>query len=128
MNGLKLVAKVDEGLGLVFGWGIVCQDGGRPYVDSQGDEVPDGAMLAATTDFMQHRRTAKVMHAGAAVGEIVHSFPLTTEIAKAMGIDPKGRSGWMIAMKPRSAEVLRKFRDGTYSGFSIGGERLEEAA
>ncbi len=127
-GSLALVAKVDDSLGLVFGWAIVCRDGGRPYVDLQGDHVPEPAMLAATTDFMLNSRAAKEMHAGAACGEIVHSFPLTTEIAAAMGIDARGRSGWMIAMKPNSAELLSKFRDGTYRGFSIGGEHLEEAA
>jgi hypothetical protein len=53
----------------------------------------------------------------------VHSFPLTAEIAKAMGVATK-KTGWMIAMAPDAA-MLQKFASGEYTGFSIGGEHLE---
>lgn len=114
------VAKVDEGLGLVFGWGIVCTEKGEDHYDLQGDHIPESVMVESTTDFMEHARVGKEMHRGAQIGSIVHSFPLTGEIAKAMGIQTD-RTGWMVAMKPSSA-VLQKFLDKTYTGFSIGGD------
>lgn len=117
--------KVDDELGLVFGWGIVCKIDGEDYFDVQGDNIPEDAMAVATTDFMMNGRVAKEMHAGSAIGSIVHSFPLTTEIAKAMDIVTK-RTGWMVAMKPDSEETLAKFRSGDFTGFSIGGERGED--
>lgn len=118
------VFKVDEALGLVFGWGIVCKENGEPYVDVQGDHIPEDAMVKATSDFMENSRVAKEMHAGDAKGCIVHSFPLTTDIAKAMGIT-SGRTGWMVAMKP-DADVLAKFKSGDFTGFSIGGRRIRD--
>lgn len=122
------VAKVDEELGLVFGWGIVCKINGEPYFDLQGDHIPEDAMLKATADFMLNSRVAGVMHRkgddGSPVrdGSVVFSFPLTEQTAKAMGITCD-RSGWMVAVKP-SAEVLACYKSGEFSGFSIGGKRL----
>ena len=114
------VAKVNAELGLVFGWAIICTEKGEPHYDLQGDHIPEDVMVHSTSDFMEHARIAKEMHQGDQIGTIVHSFPLTAEIAKAMGIQTE-RTGWMVAMKP-SAAVLQKFVDGTYTGFSIGGD------
>lgn len=124
------VFKIDDELGLVFGWGIICKNGDDPYFDTQGDHIPEDTMLKSTTDFMADVRTAGEMHDRDADGEpiskgvIVHSWPLTEEIAKAVGITTK-KTGWLIAMRP-SKDMLEKFRDGTYTGFSIGGFRGDD--
>lgn len=116
------VAKVDENLGLVFGYAVVSKVDGEPYFDSQGDHIPEDAMLKAAMDFMLRSRVAKEMHQGAQVGEVVFAFPLTSEIAKALGVECR-KTGLLIAMRP-GPDVLAKYRDGTYQGFSIGGSRL----
>lgn len=118
------VVKVDSELGLVFGFGIVCKIDGEPYYDLQGDHIPEDAMLKAATDFMAHSRAAKEMHAGDQVGDVIFAFPLTQEIADVMSITTK-YTGWLVAMKP-SPEVLAKFKSGEYTGFSIGGKRLQD--
>lgn len=110
---------VDDDLGLVFGWGMICTEKGVDHFDSQGDHIPEKVMVDSSSDFMLNSRTAKAMHDGEAIGSIVHSFPLTADIAKAMGIISE-KTGWMVAMKP-SAEVLKLYDDGTYTGFSVGG-------
>ena len=122
------VAKVDEALGLVFGWAIVCTEKGEDHYDLQGDHIPESVMVEATTDFMKNARVAKEMHRGEQIGSIVHSFPLTSDIAKAMGIQTE-KTGWMVAMAPE-AGVLQKFKDREYTGFSIGGgcSYVEEAS
>jgi hypothetical protein len=120
------VCKVDDDLGLVFGFAIVCKRDGADYFDLQDDHIPESTMLEAATDFMLHSRVAKDMHGGDEVGSIVFAFPLTTEIAKALEITTK-QTGLLIAMKP-SADVLSKYRDGTYAGFSIGGTRITDEA
>ncbi len=119
------VVKVDESHGLVFGYAIVCKRDGEDYYDLQGDHIPEDAMLGAAVEFMEHSRTAKEMHAGDAKGSIVFAWPLTTDIAKAFDIEPK-TTGLMIAMKPDDPAMLAKFRDGTYTGFSIGGRRIDD--
>lgn len=134
MSGTQRVVKasvteVDAGLGLVFGWAMVCTEKGEDHFDSQGDHIPEDVMVEATSDFMENSRIAKDMHSTADPhGTIVHSFPLTKDIAEAMGITTE-KTGWMVAMKP-SAEILKKYEDGTYTGFSIGGQCAfqEEAA
>lgn len=120
-----VICKVDDELGLVFGWAIISKIDGVPYYDSQGDYIPEESMLEATTEFMSDKRTAKVMHVGDDEGTIVFAFPLTTDIAKAMGV-VTNRTGLMIAMKPSDPAVLALFRDGTYTGFSIGGRRVQD--
>lgn len=115
------VLKVDDTLGLVFGWAIVSKQNGADYYDTQGDHIPEDAMLKAADDFMQNSRVAKDMHAGDAIGSVVFCWPMTSDIAKAMGITTT-TTGLMIAMKP-PADIVAKFKSGEYTGFSIGGER-----
>ena len=122
-SGFFKVSGVDEGLGLVFGWGIVCKEAGVDYVDVQGNHIPEDAMVEATTEFMKSSRQMGEMHVRMDAGAVVHSFPLTTEIAKAMGITTD-KTGWMIAAAPDKA-MLAKFASGEFAGFSIGGEHIE---
>lgn len=127
MNAPQLQAtqilKVDESLGLVFGFAIVCKEDGDDHFDLQGDHIPEGVMVKGSTDFMKSERVAKEMHQGDPIGSIVFAFPLTTEIAKSLEIFTK-RTGLLIAMHTEDQEVLRKFRDGEYTGFSIGGSAI----
>lgn len=117
--------KVDEDLGLVMGYAIICTVDGKPYFDLHGDHIPDSTMLKAAAGFMESSRPALDRHEGEEMGSVVFAFPLTEEIAKAFDITTK-QTGLMIAMKPEDPEVLTKFKDGTYQGFSIGGLRLED--
>jgi Putative phage serine protease XkdF len=119
------VLKVDESLGLVLGWAIVCKKDGADYWDLQDDHIPESSMLSAAIDFMQHSRVAKEMHSGESAGSVLFAFPMTEDIAKAFGVETK-TTGLMIAMKPDSDDMLSKFKDGTYTGFSIGGSRLDD--
>lgn len=114
------VVKVDDALGLVFGWGIVCKVNGEDYYDLHEDHIPEDVMTKGVSEFMMDCRMAGDMHVEMNKGTIVHSFPLTTDIAKAMGIQTE-KTGWMIAMAPSDPAILKKFADGTYKGFSIGG-------
>jgi len=125
------VCKVDQTLGLVFGWAIISKIDGEDYYDIQEDHIPEDVMLRAAADFMASKRVAGDMHQrdqyGQPVkaGEILFAFPLTTDIAKAMEISTP-QTGLMIAMRPADPEILAKFTDGTYTGFSIGGYATSE--
>lgn len=118
-NAVKL-AKVDDSLGLVFGWAIISKLNGREYYDTQGDYIPEDVMLKAASNYMQNGAVAKEMHVGSEKGKVVFAWPMTADIAKSMGLSTQ-QTGLMIAMKPDNESMLQKFRDGTYSGFSIGG-------
>ncbi|MHA1859157.1 MAG: XkdF-like putative serine protease domain-containing protein [Candidatus Thorarchaeota archaeon] len=119
------VLKIDDELGLVIGWAIICTIEDEPYFDKQEDHIPDNGMLQAATDFMMNSRVAKEMHVGDEKGTVVFAWPMTAEIAKAFDIEVH-QTGLMIAMKPDNEDMLEKFRDGTYNGFSIGGKALPD--
>lgn len=119
------VCKVDESLGLVMGWAIVCTKNGVDYFDLQGDHIPEDSMLKASLDFMEHSQVSKEMHEGEQVGTVVFAMPLTEDIAKAFGLLTH-TTGLMIAVRPDSKETLEKFQLGELTGFSIGGLRLKD--
>ena len=124
------IAKVDEQLGLVMGYAIVCAEDGAPYFDLQGDHIPEDAMLKAALDFMEHSRLVGEMHVRDSEGKVVKRgtvpflFPLTADIAKSLDLSPR-KTGLLIAISP-DAEMLAKFRSGELTGFSIGGARIHD--
>lgn len=138
VSGEAQVLKVDETLGLVFGWAIVCKVNGEDYYDlnvdrTTGERVPEHitekAMLEGALGLAAYA-VAKEMHVGEQIGTIPFMFPLTTDIAKSMQIETP-INGLMIAMKPNDPSVTAKFAKGEYTGFSIGGfktaiEEIEE--
>jgi hypothetical protein len=119
------ILKVDESLGLVFGFAIICKVDGQDHFDLQADHVPEMVMLSGSLDFAKGKRVAKEMHKGDSVGDVVFMFPLTTDIAASLNIVTK-HTGLLIAMQPDDPEVLRKFATGEYTGFSIGGTAVNE--
>ncbi len=131
LGPLARIFKVDESLGLVMGWAIICKRGGQDYydlnVDPDGSKVPEhipeDSMLKAAMDFMLNSRMGNVMHAGEETGTYAFAWPMTSEIAKAMGIQTS-TTGLMVAYKP-PPELMSKFVDGTYKGFSIEGRRVK---
>jgi len=119
------VEKVDSELGIVFGYAIVCKVDGEDYFDTQGDHIPESTMLEATADYMAGDRMAKVMHRGGDAGQVVYGFPVTEDIAKALGIEVR-KTGFVVGMRPDDEEVLAKYASGEFTGFSIGGRRVSE--
>ena len=123
-TSIKFV-KVDQELGLIFGFAIICKQNGEAYFDTQGDHIPENAMLEAATDFMKNSRVSKEMHEGDKVGEVLFAFPLTEDIAKAFEIQTQ-TTGLMVAVRPENNEIIEKFKSGEYTGFSIGGTRIQD--
>lgn len=117
------VSTINKRLGIVFGWAAESLRKGEQYFDTQGDHYTEDAMVADFADFMLKSRTSGEMHE-VVDGDVVFLFPLTSDLAKAFEIKTD-RTGVMVGIKP-SPEVLAKFESGEYTGFSIGGERLDE--
>ena len=115
------VLKVNEEQGLVYGWAYVSTEDGKLLVDTQGDSIEPIEMEKMATNFMLNSRNAKVMHKGENVGTFVHSLPLTNDIMKAFDIY-SDREGWIVAMKPDNEDVMKAYKSGEYTGFSIGGK------
>lgn len=108
---------VEASDGVVFGWAIISKVDGVRYFDLHGDHIPEQSMLKATSEFMQGKRIACDMH-GKEIGRIVFAWPMTSDIAKAMGFVCR-QTGFMVGMKVDDPAVLEKYRNGTYTGFSI---------
>lgn len=124
------ILKVDTNLGLIFGFAMICKIDGEDFYDSDGDHFTEQGMLEASTDFAKSERVACTMHArdpnGRPVqdGGVIHQFPLTTEIAKALGIQTK-MTGLLVALAPDNPETLERAANGDFTGFSIGGSIIE---
>jgi len=115
------ILKVDKGLGLIFGYAMVCKIDGEDHFDLQGDHIPEAVMLKTLAQFMSSDNVvAKDMHSGEQIGTYIFAFPMTTEIAKSLDITIK-QSGALVAMKPDNEETLEKFATGEFTGFSIAG-------
>lgn len=124
------IIKVSSELGLIFGFAVICKVDGEDFWDSDDEHYPEESMLADSTEFAKNSRIACTMHARDSEGQpvqdggVVHTFPLTTEIAKALGIETR-RTGLLIALAPDDEETLEKARSGFFTGFSIGGDILD---
>lgn len=114
------ILKVDDSLGLVFGYAMVCKIDGEEHFDLQGHHIPEETMTRVLAKFMQEGAIAKEMHSGDPVGKFVFAFPMTTDIAKSLDITVK-QTGALVAMKPDNQSTLQKFTSGVFTGFSIGG-------
>jgi len=117
------VLKINEELGLVYGWAAICSEDGVDYFDTQGDHIGEAAAEVACLDFMKNSRVSTDLHVDED-GVVPFLLPLLSDTCEALGIETTKR-GVAIGMQP-SADVFAKFQDGTYTGFSIGGVRLEE--
>jgi hypothetical protein len=123
------IEKVDDGLGLVFGWAMICKrrdENGvlQEYVDLHGNAIDEDGMVESLADFMVKSQEVRAMHRGRPRGTTVFAFPMTEEIAKVYGFENVPMTGALFAARP-DPESMQKFLDGSYTGFSIGGVHLE---
>lgn len=128
------VLKADAALGVLFGFGIVCKKRNpatgalEQYYDDGSESAPDFSegiseheMLKASADFMAAERAIEVEHRGPIVGgTVLFAFPLTEEIAKALGIK-SDQTGLLVGVRPSDPEVVQKALRGELRGFSIFG-------
>lgn len=113
------IIKLDEQQ-VAYGWASVISEGGEPVVDTQGDVISAAELMKFTTDFMTSQRTALAMHQGAPVGQVLHSMPLTKELAESFGITAD-REGWVVGLKVNDSAVWKRVQSGELRAFSIGG-------
>jgi hypothetical protein len=115
------ILKINEEQRILYGWASVTTKGGEPVIDSHNDIIETATLERAVTQFMLNLRVAKEMHVGDKIGDVVHSLPLTAEIAKALGI-ASDQEGWIVGMKIYDDAVWEKVKSGEYRAFSIGGK------
>lgn len=110
---------------MVWGWASVSTIKEDLVVDLQEDVIEAADLVEMATDFMEDVRAAKKMHAGEQVGTIIHSLPLTKELAESLGIEID-QEGWIIGVKVHDDETWEMVKSGELSAFSIGGRAERE--
>ena len=120
----QILKQLDEER-LAFGWAYVATVKGEVSLDHSGEFIRADQLAKAATNFMLSVRTAKRMHSGESIGEVIHSMPLTNDVAKALGIQ-SDREGWIIAIKVHDEQVWQDVKSGKLAAFSIGGRALKE--
>ena len=120
----QILKQLDEER-LALGWAYVSTVKGELSLDHSGEFIRPEQIAKAATNFMLSMRTAKAMHSGGKIGEVVHSMPLTNDIAKALGIQ-SDREGWVVAIKVYDDQVWQDVKSGKLAAFSIGGRALKE--
>jgi cation transport regulator ChaB len=120
----QILKQLDEER-LAFGWAYVATVKGEVSLDHSGEFIRPELLAKAATNFMLSMRTAKRMHSGESIGEVIHSMPLTNDVAKALGIQ-SDREGWIIAIRVNDEQVWQDVKSGKLSAFSIGGRALKE--
>jgi phage head maturation protease len=114
------ILKRDEEERLVYGWAYVSTVNGELVEDHSGEVIRPDTLTKAATNFMLDVRAGHFMHMGEQIGVVVHSLPITDEIAKSLGIQTD-RQGWIVAIKIFSDEVWELVKSGKLPAFSIGG-------
>lgn len=114
------IIKIDDEARIVWGWASVVSIDGKPMIDRQGDIISAEVMTKAADNFMADVRTAKAMHEGGKIGEVIHSFPLTKALGEALGVH-SALEGWIVAMKVHDDSVWSRVKSGELAAFSIGG-------
>lgn len=121
--------KVLADLGLVVGKAIECTKNGEDHYDLQGDHIPELVATEGIIDFMANVRIHKVMHEGEPAGEFELAMPIIPATKAALDIECNW-TGIAVGFRP-SPDIMAKYIDGTYKGFSIAGlcsyELAEEA-
>lgn len=129
------ILKASAKLGLIFGFAMItkarnAQGDLVPFNDDDDDQFTDQGMLEACTDFAKSSRVACTMHARDAAeqpiqdGGVIHHFPLTEEIAKALDIVAPV-AGLLVALAPDNPDTVARAERGDFTGFSIGGKIIE---
>lgn len=128
------ILKIDEEQRMVYGWASVISIKGEPVVDLQDDVIPADELEKAATEFMLDVRHAMAMHERNDKNEIeptmikgvvVHSFPLTAEHMKALGINCE-REGWIVGVKVLDDATWARVKSGELKAFSWGGTSLRD--
>jgi hypothetical protein len=141
--GYAIVCKVRNEAGQLedyYDSGSIDPDDGKAY----SDHIPEDVMLESASDFMKSQRVATEDHEReldddgnlvldenghsipVAKGTVIHSMPLTTELAEFLGVSETiPMTGWVVSMQP-TAEVFKKFESGELKQFSIGARTLRQ--
>lgn len=121
----KQILKFNDEQRIVYGWASVIKENGEVVVDTQGDVIEPEELEKATAEFMLNVRRSQAMHKGGQIGTVVHSFPLTEQIADSLDI-LSDKEGWIVGVKIDDDHIWEDVKSGKLRAFSIGGKGMRE--
>lgn len=109
---------------LIYGWALVCEQKNasgnwEPYIDTQGDHIPEDVMVDAALDFAKNSRIGKDMHAGDCVAGVPFVY-VVTKSSNSLGLETN-KTGMLIGWEPDDPKHVDAVSRGERTGFSIGG-------
>lgn len=114
------IAKLNEELGIAFGFALTSTVDGAPYFDLQGDAIGEDELVKVAAEYLEAGGAIDEQHDSVPdAGRLVFAYPLTTEIASSLGIETK-KTGLLVGVK-LAPDVLAKVKSGAITGFSIAG-------
>jgi hypothetical protein len=129
-DSLQIIVKaagLDVPQRMIYGYAVVCKVDGEPYGDTQGDCITEEDMIAAALDFAKNSCAINDMHAGPDVGRAYFVFPMSSAIAKSLGMTWTAEAvsnlqgpGMLIGAQLSEAEFAL-VQKGERAGFSIEG-------
>lgn len=117
------IVKADDEQRVVWGWVSVATEKGEKVYDSHGDHIPMEELEKASVDFMLKHRVGKVMHVGGKTSDVIGCVPLSSDLAKALGIDAD-REGLIMGFRVNDDDVWDSVKKGELPAFSIGGRGI----
>lgn len=127
------IAKADSKLGVLVGYGIVCEKLGEdgkfhPYYDEgdciskdRSDYIPNAVATKAFIEFMRGNRRIEMEHFGEPIGGgVVCGMPIDQEIAKSLKWTIE-QTGAVVFVMPDDPDVVAKAERGELKGFSMFG-------
>lgn len=119
------ILKYDDEQRMFYGWASVVTNKGELVVDRQGDAIDLKGLERAVNKFMLDVRVGKVMHEGEQKITFVHSFPVTDEICKALGLECE-KQGWIVGGYVSDDATWQMVKSGKLPALSIGGRAIRE--
>ena len=97
-------------------------------MDKQDDILDLVSLEDAVYSYMEETRETGEMHREFGIGKVIESFVVTPEKMAALGMTCD-KTGWVVGVKIKSADIWAKVASGEYGAFSIGGVgEYEDAA
>jgi hypothetical protein len=115
---MRTILKLDNERRRLYGIALIADE-----ADAQGDTVSDVELEDAACRAIEKGVIVKVEHAGSSVGRLVASWPLTKDIAEALGVSrPQGKSAWLVGLQIEDDATWGRVKAGQLGhALSIGG-------
>lgn len=117
--------KADAQSRTITGWAaVVTGEDGVPIIDSDDHVIPIAVLEKSVHQAFANtpgRGRVGVNHEERGKADLVESFVLTAEKRAALGLGESGKEGWIVTLRVRDPEVIRRVESGELRELSLKG-------